>query len=79
MIARELRSSRSGARRHCRAAEGRGNGGAPGRAGDADRPPHEPGGDRGAVPVMREETRQVLGITSYVDVLRALQGMLEED
>jgi acetoin utilization protein AcuB len=33
----------------------------------------------GAVPVMLEETRQVLGIISYVDVLRALQGMLEED
>jgi CBS domain-containing protein len=33
----------------------------------------------GAVPVMQEETRQVLGIISYVDVLRAVQGMLEED
>ncbi|HEY7437357.1 MAG TPA: CBS domain-containing protein [Methylomirabilota bacterium] len=33
----------------------------------------------GAVPVVLEETREVLGIISYVDVLRALQGVLEEN
>jgi acetoin utilization protein AcuB len=33
----------------------------------------------GAVPVVREETREVLGIVSYVDVLRALQSALDED
>ena len=33
----------------------------------------------GALPVVREETREVLGIISYVDVLRALQGVLDED
>lgn len=33
----------------------------------------------GAVPVVREETREVLGIISYVDVLRALQDVLDED
>lgn len=33
----------------------------------------------GAVPVVEEETREVLGIISYVDVLRALRGVLEED
>jgi CBS domain-containing protein len=33
----------------------------------------------GAVPVMPEDTREVLGIISYVDVLRALQGVLDED
>lgn len=33
----------------------------------------------GAVPVVQEETREVLGIISYVDVLRALQGVLGED
>ena len=33
----------------------------------------------GAVPVVVEETREVLGIISYVDVLRALQGLLEEE
>lgn len=33
----------------------------------------------GAVPVVREETREVLGIISYVDVLRALQSVLDED
>ena len=33
----------------------------------------------GAVPVVQEETREVLGIISYVDVLRALQGILSED
>jgi CBS domain-containing protein len=33
----------------------------------------------GAVPVVREETREVLGIISYVDVLRGLSGMLSED
>jgi acetoin utilization protein AcuB len=33
----------------------------------------------GAVPVVREETREVLGIISYVDVLRGLSGALSED
>ena len=33
----------------------------------------------GAVPVVDEDTREVLGIISYVDVLRALQDRLEED
>lgn len=33
----------------------------------------------GAVPVVREETREVLGIISYVDVLRGLSGVLSED
>jgi acetoin utilization protein AcuB len=33
----------------------------------------------GAVPVVREETREALGIISYVDVLRALRDVLEED
>jgi acetoin utilization protein AcuB len=33
----------------------------------------------GALPVVQEETREVLGIISYVDVLRALQGVLDED
>ena len=33
----------------------------------------------GAVPVMPEDTREVLGIISYVDVLRGLQGVLDED
>ena len=33
----------------------------------------------GAVPVVEEETREVLGIISYVDVLRALRDVLEED
>jgi acetoin utilization protein AcuB len=33
----------------------------------------------GAVPVVREDTREVLGIISYVDVLRALQSALDED
>ncbi|HSB41131.1 MAG TPA: CBS domain-containing protein [Methylomirabilota bacterium] len=33
----------------------------------------------GAVPVVEEDTREVLGIISYVDVLRALQDRLEED
>ena len=33
----------------------------------------------GAVPVVQAETREVLGIISYVDVLRALQGVLDED
>jgi len=28
---------------------------------------------------MPEDTREVLGIISYVDVLRALQGALDED
>ena len=33
----------------------------------------------GAVPVVEEDTREVLGIISYVDVLRALQDRLEDD
>ncbi len=33
----------------------------------------------GALPVVQEETREVLGIISYVDVLRALQGVLDEN
>ena len=33
----------------------------------------------GAVPVVDEDTREVLGIISYVDVLRALQDRLEDD
>jgi acetoin utilization protein AcuB len=32
----------------------------------------------GAVPVLREGTRQVVGIVSYIDVLRALQDLLED-
>ncbi len=33
----------------------------------------------GAVPVVEPGTREVLGIISYVDVLRALQDLVEED
>ena len=33
----------------------------------------------GALPVIEEGTQEVVGIISYVDVLRALQGVLEED
>jgi CBS domain-containing protein len=33
----------------------------------------------GALPVVEAETREVLGIISYVDVLRALRGLLEEE
>ncbi len=33
----------------------------------------------GAIPVIRPDTRSVVGIISYVDVLRALQGGLEEE
>jgi CBS domain-containing protein len=33
----------------------------------------------GALPVVEPGTREVLGIISYVDVLRALQDVLEED
>jgi len=33
----------------------------------------------GALPVVETGTRNVIGIISYVDVLRALQGRLEED
>ena len=32
----------------------------------------------GAVPVIRVDTRTVVGIISYIDVLRALQDVLEE-
>ena len=33
----------------------------------------------GAVPVVRSETRELVGIVSYVDVLRAVQDLLEEE
>lgn len=33
----------------------------------------------GALPVVETGTREVIGIISYVDVLRALQGLLEEE
>jgi acetoin utilization protein AcuB len=33
----------------------------------------------GALPVVDEGTREVVGIISYVDVLRAFRGVLEED
>ncbi len=33
----------------------------------------------GALPVVEAGTREVLGIISYVDVLRALHGLVEED
>jgi CBS domain-containing protein len=33
----------------------------------------------GAVPVVRPETREVVGIVSYIDALRALQDLLEEE
>jgi len=33
----------------------------------------------GAVPVVEPGTREVLGIISYVDLLRALQELIEED
>jgi len=33
----------------------------------------------GALPVVEAGTREVLGIISYVDVLRALRGLLEEE
>lgn len=33
----------------------------------------------GAVPVVEPDTRQVVGIISYVDVLRALQSRIEAD
>ena len=33
----------------------------------------------GAVPVVEQGTREVLGIISYVDVLRALQDLVEEN
>ena len=33
----------------------------------------------GAVPVVESGTREVLGIISYVDLLRALQELIEED
>lgn len=32
----------------------------------------------GAVPVVRAESREVVGIISYVDVLRALRDVLDE-
>jgi CBS domain-containing protein len=33
----------------------------------------------GAIPVVRPETREVVGIVSYIDALRALQDLLEEE
>jgi CBS domain-containing protein len=33
----------------------------------------------GALPVIRPDTREVEGIVSYIDVLRALQGLLAEE
>ena len=33
----------------------------------------------GAVPVIRGETREVVGIVSYIDALRALQALLQEE
>jgi acetoin utilization protein AcuB len=33
----------------------------------------------GALPVIRPDTRFVVGIISYIDVLRALQGEIEEE
>lgn len=33
----------------------------------------------GAVPVVRPETREVVGIVSYIDALRALQDLIEEE
>ncbi len=33
----------------------------------------------GAVPVVRPDTREVVGIVSYIDVLRAVQDLLDEE
>ena len=33
----------------------------------------------GALPVVQPDTREVVGIVSYIDVLRALQDLLEEE
>jgi acetoin utilization protein AcuB len=33
----------------------------------------------GAVPVVRSDTREVVGLVSYIDVLRALRDSLEEE
>jgi len=33
----------------------------------------------GAIPVIRPDTRSVVGVVSYIDVLRALQGTLEDE
>jgi len=33
----------------------------------------------GALPVIRSDTRKVVGIVSYIDVLRAVQDRLEEE
>jgi CBS domain-containing protein len=33
----------------------------------------------GALPVVRSDTREVVGIVSYIDVLRALQDLLDEE
>ena len=33
----------------------------------------------GAVPVVRPDTREVVGIVSYIDALRALRDLLESE
>ena len=33
----------------------------------------------GAIPVVRPDTREVVGIVSYIDALRALQDLLQEE
>ena len=33
----------------------------------------------GAIPVVQPDTRAVVGIVSYIDVLRAVQDALEDD
>jgi acetoin utilization protein AcuB len=33
----------------------------------------------GALPVVRPDTREVIGIVSYIDVLRALRDRIEEE
>jgi CBS domain-containing protein len=33
----------------------------------------------GAIPVIRPDTREVVGIVSYIDVLRTLQDLLQEE
>ena len=35
--------------------------------------------DAGEIPVVIPDTRRVVGIVSYIDVLRVLQGVLEEE
>jgi acetoin utilization protein AcuB len=33
----------------------------------------------GAIPVVRPDTRDVMGIVSYIDVLRGIRGLVAED